>query len=83
MLTKSPPQNSQVRAAMSPNDTIEICIFLADDPDHQHGVRRWPTVPRIGDQIAVTLNTEKKHMQVRNVIWGDDANQCVVAIFVK
>lgn len=45
---------------------LEILIRL-DGKDH--GLRYWPTVPRVGDTVEVKIEGELKTATVQQVIW--------------
>jgi hypothetical protein len=49
--------------------TIRINLFVKGTPD-QIGLRRWSLVPRIGDDMVVTVNGENVLLRVTRVVWG-------------
>ena len=46
---------------------VDITIYLNNK---WHAQRRWPTVPRVGDKIAVRDGVNVIVVKVKEVIWG-------------
>ena len=64
---------------------IHISVWVGQK---EHGSRRWPAVPRIGETMLVTVNDKLEYLKVVDVQWGvTDASRrtdmCDVAVFCK
>ncbi len=63
------------------NTTVLIYIYVGG---FKHGMRRWPAVPRVGDQIMVKVEGDFKLYRVRELIWDEDSEfQCIVHCHVR
>ena len=66
---------------------IHISVYLGHK---EHGSRRWPEVPRIGETMLVNISAQLHYLKVVDVQWGITQDSrtgftgdCEVAVFCR